>query len=100
MLIRGKVLHTFRSPEPLYCLDYNQKGDTFAAGGKDPAITVYDEPTKSIKLTLREGSRERAGHWNRVFSLCFDDEDPNLLASGGWDKILNVWDLRTGRAEM
>ena len=73
-IIPGKVLHTFRTGLPLYCVDYNAVGDTFAVGGKDPAIGVYDEPTKSLKVTLKEGTRDRIGHTNRVFSVKFDDQ--------------------------
>ena len=84
------MLHRFRSEEPLYCLDYNLSGDTFAAGGKDPAITVFDELKKCEKVVLRAGARERAGHWNRVFALKFDPEAPHLLASAGWDTGCDV----------
>lgn len=53
MLKIGKVLHTFRTGQPLYCVDYNAGGDVFAVGGKDPAIGIYDEATKVLKQTLK-----------------------------------------------
>ena len=39
------------------------------------------------------------GHSNRVFSLKFVAEDPNLLVSGGWDNTVQVWDVRAGLSE-
>ena len=35
-----------------------------------------------------------SGHENWVYSLAFST-DGRLLASGGWDGSLNVWDWRT-----
>jgi COMPASS component SWD3 len=37
------------------------------------------------------------GHTNRIFSVKFDQNSPNLIYSGGWDCMVNIWDLRTGR---
>ena len=39
------------------------------------------------------------GHSNRVFSLKFVAEDPNLLVSGGWDNTVQVWDVRAGLSQ-
>ena len=33
------------------------------------------------------------GHANRIFSIKFSKSDPTVLASGGWDKCVIVWDL-------
>lgn len=37
-----------------------------------------------------------AGHSNRVFSLRFHPLDEHVLLSAGWDKTIQMWDLRTG----
>ena len=40
------------------------------------------------------GGAPSAGHSNRVFSLKFVPDDPQLLLSGGWDNTVQLWDLR------
>mmetsp|Transcript_25023 Transcript_25023/g.27720 ORF Transcript_25023/g.27720 Transcript_25023/m.27720 type:complete len:161 (+) Transcript_25023:507-989(+) len=35
-----------------------------------------------------------AGHSNRVFSVKFSKDDPNILISGGWDNNIVIHDLR------
>ena len=56
--------------------------------------------------------KETAGHSNRVFSLKYHPEDPNIILSGGWDNTapgiqvkdsslkittqVQVWDTRKG----
>ena len=34
------------------------------------------------------------GHNNRIFSIKFIPDDPNLLLTGGWDTNVHLWDIR------
>ena len=36
------------------------------------------------------------GHSNKIFSLKFMDE--NTVISGGWDKTVQIWDIRQERS--
>eukprot|EP01017_Pseudomicrothorax_dubius_P028330 TRINITY_DN3364_c0_g1_i4.p1 TRINITY_DN3364_c0_g1~~TRINITY_DN3364_c0_g1_i4.p1 ORF type:complete len:180 (+),score=29.43 TRINITY_DN3364_c0_g1_i4:835-1374(+) len=47
---------------------------------------------------MREG--DLIVHSNRVFAVKFSNKDPNVLASGGWDNNVIVWDCRTAKAAM
>lgn len=79
-------------------LDYSEDGLMFASAGKDLKVRIYDEETKSVKLTLQAIQWQSPGHNNRIFSLKFvNSDDPNTLISGGWDSNLHFWDLRTSR---
>ena len=69
----------------------------FATAGKDKIVRIYDEATKTMVSKLSSGwgsisggRCERGGHSNRVFSLKFKPDDPNLLISGGWDDTVQV----------
>lgn len=61
-------------------------------------IRIYDETTKVVNMTLEKAQWRRAGHSNRIFSLKFLDDQPDLLLSGGWDTNLHIWDLREGKS--
>lgn len=37
------------------------------------------------------------GHSSRVFCVKFDNHNPNYLLSGGWDKSIIIWDIKTGK---
>ena len=92
-----KCLHTITEEDnQIYALDYRDDASLFATSGKDKAVRVYDEATKTVVTKLASGwvGAPSAGHSNRVFSLKFVPDDPQLLLSAGWDNTVQIWDLR------
>lgn len=67
-------------------LDYAPNGKSFCTAGKDNIIRVYDEQTKTIAHQLSGIKWHTHGHNNRIFSLKYKPDDPNIIASGGWDQ--------------
>jgi WD40 repeat protein len=52
----GKCLHSLEDEgNQVYALDYNIEGSKFVTAGKDTAIRLYDEATKSLLLTMKGG---------------------------------------------
>jgi len=96
----GRRLHTITEEDnQLFCVDYRSDGSAFAAAGKDYKIRIYDEATKTRTSVLSAGFGSRSsGHSNRIFSLKFKPTDSNIVVSGGWDKTVQVWDLRVESA--
>merc|ERR1719198_1398177 len=96
----GKCLHTITERgNQLFCLDYFNDGSQFATAGKDRLVRVYDEATKRLVQTLQGGDQKStAGHSNRVFSLKYHPEHPNIILSGGWDNTVQIWDTRRGHS--
>lgn len=76
------------------CIDYNNLGSKFAVGGKDCSLKVYDDDMKCIDHVFPAGDWSQRGHTNRIFSIKFLPDDPNVILSCGWDSNLNIWDLR------
>jgi len=96
----GKCLHTITEPgNQLFCLDYFNDGSQFATAGRDRLVRIYDESTKRLVQTLQGGDQKNtAGHSNRVFSLKYHPQQPNILLSGGWDNTVQIWDTRMGHS--
>lgn len=67
-------------------LDYAVDGKRFCTGGKDNLIRIYDEETKEVLQQLEGIKWHTHGHNNRIFSVKFSPDDPNILASAGWDQ--------------
>ena len=74
-------------------MDFNSDGTLLAVAGKDLYIHVYDETTKSLAFKMKERGN-MPGHSNRIFCTKFNQSDPNMLVSGGWDNTVQVYDLR------
>lgn len=91
----GKCLHA-RNDNPenhLYAIDFSPDGTYLATAGRDCHVRLYDESTKSLFMTLKERG-DLPGHSNRIFSVKFNQVNPNILFSGGWDNTMQVYDIR------
>lgn len=95
----SKCMHTIKeeSDNNLYALDFAPDGKVFAVGGSDTKVYVYDEITKQLIVDMKVGGKNLPGHSNRIFSVKFNPNDPNVILSGGWDRTIQIYDLREGR---
>lgn len=95
----GKLLHKMNLKDNcLLCLDYNMLGSQFAVAGKDFHVRVYDEDTKSVLVDFLPADWNQPGHSNRVFSVKFLPDEPNVLISCAWDSNMLIWDMREKRS--
>lgn len=78
----------------LYTIDYNRDGTLLATAGKDKIVRLYDEQTKALVLKMKDNGERLPGHSNRIFALKFNPYDPNIIASGGWDNTVQIYDIR------
>lgn len=81
----------------IYSLDIDKNGAKFATGGLDKRVRLYDYEKREVitEFFKSENDDFANGHTNRIFSLLFHPNNPNLLISGGWDDTLQFWDIRT-----
>ncbi|EER17247.1 wd-repeat protein, putative [Perkinsus marinus ATCC 50983] len=96
----ASCMHEFTEDgNQLFCVDYSPDGSQFATAGRERGVAVYDENTKALITTLKGGdSLHTPGHSNRVFSLKYHPEDPNVIITGGWDNTVQFWDIRKGHS--
>lgn len=80
------------SGNSVYALAYAPDYRSWAAAGRDHIVRTFDETTGQLIRSMDK-------HSNRVYSLHYALEDPNLLLSGGWDNTVQFWDTRTGTAQ-
>lgn len=91
----GKLLHTIYDEfNQLLGADYKADGCMFATAGSDTVVRVYDEATRKLVSELTSSVSGKSGHSNRVFCCKFDQDDENILLTGGWDHTIQIWDLR------
>lgn len=64
-----------------------------AAAGRDRHVRLYDEQTKSLICAMKEKGH-LYGHANRIFSVKFGKADQNMIATGGWDNNIFIYDVR------
>ena len=79
-------------------MDFKEDGTVFVTGGRDGEVRLYDE-NKISKVKILEEGVNTPTHKNRIYGVKFLTDEPNLLISGGWDKVVLLWDIRTGKSE-
>lgn len=100
----GYLEKAFRLPEEkneIAAIDVSPDGVHFVTAGSDRQVRVYDFSAAKLVNTMNkavnpEGHSHHA-HINRIFALKY--VSTTTLLSGGWESPIQVWDLRTGRAE-
>ena len=77
------------------CMDYSIDGSKFVVAGKLPVLEIYDDAKMHKVLEFKTvGS---VGHSNRIFCVRYDNVNPSIIYSGGWDRAVNIWDVRSGK---
>ena len=61
------------------------------------AVYLYDELTRQLVTRMTSNGIKLNGHTNRVFCTKWLPEDPNVCITGGWDRIMKVYDTRVGK---
>jgi COMPASS component SWD3 len=100
----AKMLHSYEEDGNIvYTLDYNGEGNKFITAGRDLAVRVYDDASRSLLTTMSKsdnGSNPDApmtmAHTNRIFSCKAVPGDDNVFMTGGWDDTVQIWDIRVG----
>ncbi|KAK9811732.1 hypothetical protein WJX72_009232 [[Myrmecia] bisecta] len=94
----GQLMNTSdEAGNEIYTLSVCADGQQLATAGSDHHVRVYDEQTRACTVDLAGGDDTgAAGHSNSVYSVKWHPDDPQVLLSGGWDRTVQVWDLRAG----
>lgn len=89
------------TPNEIYAVDYEPTaGDFFCSTGKNGRLKIYDAHRKANIATLRYTALSDVcdAHSSRVQACKWSPEDPNVVFTAGWDKTVQVWDVRRQRA--
>ncbi|KAH0569964.1 WD40 repeat protein [Spironucleus salmonicida] len=87
----GQLIDHQKLNTELYTIKYNNQGNQFAVAGRDQIVHIFDDATN------KETQKLQCGHNNRIFGLAYDSQTSSVLYSGGWDNIVQIWDLRIGQ---
>jgi WD40 repeat protein len=89
-----KIIHFSQSQVGILSLDYSPDGNYYATGCDDSTVQLFDENTKSVLRTYDEESGLH--HASRV--MCVKWNSPTTFWTGGWDKNVIMWDVRSKKS--
>lgn len=85
------VAHEFNLNNRVYSFDISAFNTLIAAASDQPFIRLLDLRSTSSAHTL-------TGHREKTLAIKWHPQNPNLLASGGFDGEVKVWDIRRSKA--
>lgn len=75
----------------IHSLRWNPDGSILASGGKDKAVHIHRVTESELILDQRYTN---FGHTNDIDQLCWNPENPIILATASVDKTIKIWDVR------
>lgn len=92
---KRKLKHAVYHPDVgTNCLDIDYDCTKFVAGCMDHCLRVYDAIEMKEVITYKGEDTKHSEHFNRIYSIKFDESNDNVFYSGGWDKSITVHDIR------
>lgn len=82
-------VHTFKLNNRVYSFDINET--LIATASDQPFIRLLDIRSTSDAHTL-------TGHREKTLAVKWHPKDPNILASGGYDGEIRIWDIRRSKS--
>lgn len=92
----GKLSSTIIEENQTFVLDIDPIEEKFATGGKDYKVRIYDFETKEMLMKMTPVDSNEPGHAQRIFGMTYKKDDPNIIVTGGWDRTLQIHDIRKG----
>ncbi|XP_060528544.1 uncharacterized protein LOC132703353 isoform X2 [Cylas formicarius] len=96
----NECLYTIREKRQTFGITYHPRFPKFVTYGDDLKVYFYDEETRTQErvLTSSDNKDLHDGHMSRVFAACFHPKNNYELLTGGWDNVVQFWDLRQPHA--
>ncbi|KAJ8976808.1 hypothetical protein NQ317_012367 [Molorchus minor] len=92
----SQCLYSIQENRQTYGISYHPRFPKFVTYGDDQRIYFYDEESKVQERVLlpSEMPNTHDGHMSRIFAACFHPRNNYEFISGGWDSVVQFWDLR------
>lgn len=84
-------VHNFNLNNRIYSFDICTQNTLIATASDQPFIRLLDLKSTSSAHTL-------TGHKTKTLAVKWHPKDPNLLASGGFDGEVKIWDIRRSKS--
>lgn len=76
---------------PINTVRWSPDGSMIASGGKDKILNVHRVKESEF---VRDHQQTQHGHKGELTHICWNSDNPSILASVAADKNLKIWDLR------